>query len=560
MDKNRKKPRSIIPGGIRGKLSGKGSCRAGGVSRMREAEEELLSLEREDSAFSSVPRLTQDSEAGKASAFGARSADNSCFTKNGAPSGAIGRAGRTAGSAYTANGAAGARPSENTGTFPGSHPGRSYAAGVSPSRRMADNGTINHSAAGRTAADRVQSASRRGKTGATAHGIGNGPTGTERVGLPAVQVGKRVAKRSKSLISALLTAPRTRGIVTVALAAVIGVFAIATVAAAAITSQSGIVSEETIDIELRPSESDASALAMSSDNSEADTSSDKNVSVGAVLKSGTGAEGDSAEQTDTETESETEKTPEETSAETAEQTFDVTVTFWYRENLRVNVGRVTVRELLSSNGITLNAAQEQNLNLDAVIDQDMTLSADSVTYTTETEEQTIAYKTEYRNTDSLPEGESRVTQNGVNGSRTVQYTVTYVNGERVGREESSSWISAYPTNEIVSTGVGPNTFIDADGNVREYAYYIDVRATCYYVGGTTASGLPADESVIAVDPSVISLGTKVYVTGAYGDFGERIAADTGGNIIGNTIDVCIDPNNPYAANFGWRDMRVYILK
>ena len=560
MDKNRKKPRSIIPGGIRGKLSGKGSCRAGGVSRMREAEEELLSLEREDSAFFSVPRLTQDSEAGKASAFGARSADNSCFTKNGAPSGAIGRAGRTAGSAYTANGAAGARPSENTGTFPGSHPGRSYAAGVSPSRRMADNGTINHSAAGRTAADRVQSASRRGKTGATAHGIGNGPTGTERVGLPAVQVGKRVAKRSKSLISALLTAPRTRGIVTVALAAVIGVFAIATVAAAAITSQSGIVSEETIDIELRPSESDASALAMSSDNSEADTSSDKNVSVGAVLKSGTGAEGDSAEQTDTETESETEKTPEETSAETAEQTFDVTVTFWYRENLRVNVGRVTVRELLSSNGITLNAAQEQNLNLDAVIDQDMTLSADSVTYTTETEEQTIAYKTEYRNTDSLPEGESRVTQNGVNGSRTVQYTVTYVNGERVGREESSSWISAYPTNEIVSTGVGPNTFIDADGNVREYAYYIDVRATCYYVGGTTASGLPADESVIAVDPSVISLGTRVYVTGAYGDFGERIAADTGGNIIGNTIDVCIDPNNPYAANFGWRDMRVYILK
>lgn len=550
MDKNRKKPRSIIPGGIRGKLSGKGSCRAGGVSRMREAEEELLSLEREDSAFSSVPRLTQDSEAGKASAFGARSADNSCFTKNGAHSGAIGRAGRTA------NGAAGARPSENTGTFPVSPPGRSYAAGVSPSRRMADNGTINHSAAGRTAADRVQSASRRGKTGATAHGIGNGPTGTERVGLPAVQVGKRVAKRSKSLISALLTAPRTRGIVTVALAAVIGVFAIATVAAAAITSQSGIVSEETVDIELRPSESDVSAIAMSADIRDDSTSPDKNSSVGAVLKSGAAAGGDSAEQTDTEAESETEGT----TAETAEETFNVTVTFWYRENLMVNVGRVTVRELLSSNGITLNTAQEQNLNLDAVIDQDMTLSADSVTYTTETEEQTIAYKTEYRNTDSLPEGESRVTQNGVNGSRTVQYTVTYVNGERVGREESSSWISAYPTNEIVSTGVGPNTFIDADGNVREYAYYIDVRATCYYVGGTTASGLPADESVIAVDPSVISLGTRVYVTGAYGDFGERIAADTGGNIIGNTIDVCIDPNNPYAANFGWRDMRVYILK
>ena len=556
MDKNRKKPRSIIPGNIRGKLSGKGSCRAGGVSRMREAERELLSLENEDSVSSSVPKLTHDSEAGKASAFGAKSADRSRFSKNGAHPGAIGRAGRTQGAAHTANAAAGARPSADTGTFPVSHSGRSYAAGVSPSRRMADNGTVNRETAVKTAADRVQSASRRGKTGASAHGIGNGPTGTERVGLPAVQVGKRVAGRSKSLISALLTAPRTRGIVTAAIAAVIGVFAIATVAAAAITSQSAPAAEEKIDIELRPSESDGAVIAMSADSRDDGTSTDEGLSDGAVLKSGASSEGDTGEQTDIETESETEEAP----AETAEETFDVTVTFWYRENLRVNVGSVTVRELLSSNGITLNAAQEQNLNLDAVIDRDMTLSADSVTYTTETEEQSVAYETEYRNTTSLPEGESRVTQNGVNGSRTVQYTVTYVNGEMVGREESASWISAYPTNEIVSTGVGPNTFVDADGNVREYAYYIDVRATCYYVGGTTASGLPADENVIAVDPSVIPLGTRVYVTGSYGDFGERIAADTGGNIVGYTIDVCIDPNNPYAANFGWRDMRVYILK
>ena len=122
-------------------FSGKGSCRAGGVSRMREAEEELLSLEREDSAFSSAPRLTQDSEAGKASAFGARSADNSCFTKNGAHSGAIGRAGRTAGAVHTANGAAGARPSENTGTFPVSHLKIIRRRGIT-SRRMADNGTL----------------------------------------------------------------------------------------------------------------------------------------------------------------------------------------------------------------------------------------------------------------------------------------------------------------------------------------------------------------------------------------------------------------------------------
>ena len=126
------------------------------------------------------------------------------------------------------------------------------------------------------------------------------------------------------------------------------------VAAAAITSQSGIVSEETVTSSFRPSESDVSAIAMSADIRDDSTSPDKKL----IGRSGAevrccGGGGDSAEQTDTEAESETEGT----TAETAEETFNVTVTFWYRENLMVNVGRVTVRELLSSNGITLNTAQ-----------------------------------------------------------------------------------------------------------------------------------------------------------------------------------------------------------
>ena len=52
-------------------------------------------------------------------------------------------------------------------------------------------------------------------------------------------------------------------------------------------------------------------------------------------------------------------------------------------------------------------------------------------------------------------------------------------------------------------------------------------------GGTTATGLPVGWGIVAVDPSVIPLGTHMTVPG----YGEAVAADVGGAVIGNTIDL-----------------------
>jgi 3D (Asp-Asp-Asp) domain-containing protein len=60
-----------------------------------------------------------------------------------------------------------------------------------------------------------------------------------------------------------------------------------------------------------------------------------------------------------------------------------------------------------------------------------------------------------------------------------------------------------------------------------------VSATCYILKGTTASGLPTGPGVVAVDPTVIPLGTKLYIPG----YGKGVAADTGGGIKGNIIDL-----------------------
>jgi 3D (Asp-Asp-Asp) domain-containing protein/LysM repeat protein len=92
---------------------------------------------------------------------------------------------------------------------------------------------------------------------------------------------------------------------------------------------------------------------------------------------------------------------------------------------------------------------------------------------------------------------------------------------------------------------------------------ITVKATAYTAScdgcsGITATGINIkanpNEKVIAVDPSVIPLGSKVYVEG----FGEATAADTGGAIKGNRIDVFI-PSEQAAINFGVKQLEVTIL-
>jgi 3D (Asp-Asp-Asp) domain-containing protein/peptidoglycan hydrolase CwlO-like protein len=67
-------------------------------------------------------------------------------------------------------------------------------------------------------------------------------------------------------------------------------------------------------------------------------------------------------------------------------------------------------------------------------------------------------------------------------------------------------------------------------------------ATAYCLGGTTATGMPVGRGVIAVDPSVIPLGSRVHVSG----YGDAIAADTGGAIRGNKIDVWLPCGEAYS--------------
>ena len=62
---------------------------------------------------------------------------------------------------------------------------------------------------------------------------------------------------------------------------------------------------------------------------------------------------------------------------------------------------------------------------------------------------------------------------------------------------------------------------------------LTVSATGYTIRGRTSTGIPTAPGVVAVDPAVIPLGTRLTIPG----YGIGIAADTGGAVHGNTIDV-----------------------
>ena len=65
------------------------------------------------------------------------------------------------------------------------------------------------------------------------------------------------------------------------------------------------------------------------------------------------------------------------------------------------------------------------------------------------------------------------------------------------------------------------------------AHTLTVTSTGYSLPGTTATGLPVGYGVVAVDPSVIPLGTRMTIPG----YGEGVAADTGSAVQGSTIDL-----------------------
>lgn len=109
------------------------------------------------------------------------------------------------------------------------------------------------------------------------------------------------------------------------------------------------------------------------------------------------------------------------------------------------------------------------------------------------------------------------------------------------------------------------TIILEDGSVRRYSRVIEMNTTAYNIfpgsTGYTASGTKARHGAVSVDPSVIPLGTNLYITSTddWPDYGLATAEDTGGAIKGNKLDLFYDSYDT-CVSFGRRATIVYVLE
>jgi 3D (Asp-Asp-Asp) domain-containing protein len=87
------------------------------------------------------------------------------------------------------------------------------------------------------------------------------------------------------------------------------------------------------------------------------------------------------------------------------------------------------------------------------------------------------------------------------------------------------------------------------------AYRLKVDAVAYYLPGKTAFGVPVRKGVVAVDPKLIPLGTKLHVPG----YGPALAADVGYAIKGRVIDLWF-PSTAQARAWGRQTVTITVYR
>lgn len=186
----------------------------------------------------------------------------------------------------------------------------------------------------------------------------------------------------------------------------------------------------------------------------------------------------------------------------------------------------------------------------------------------------------YQNNSRKPIWYEAVIQEGHDGEYTEVYEIIYQDGQQTVRQLIDV-VNEEPVSAVIERGTKEN-FANHDDTVASITANQDgsgiitldngetvtfnstktMRGTAYTTGGSvgtrTASGTAAQVGVVAVDRSVLPLGTKVFVMSNDGSYvyGFAVAEDTG--VRGNTIDLYMDTNRE-CLQFGVRECTVYIL-
>lgn len=229
-------------------------------------------------------------------------------------------------------------------------------------------------------------------------------------------------------------------------------------------------------------------------------------------------------------------------------------------------------------GIVIDSSVVVSLPLDRVTSDGMVVRVDRIGESTESYTTEIPFETHYCQDPTLPLGEEKVLVAGQNGQMLCTANVSYVNGRENSRNVFQQTVTVEPVAQLVAVGTGEQVGQVSDqpligdgfivlptGEVLTYIRKDQFVATAYthFDAGcddTTANGAKVKWGVVAVDPSVIPYGTRMFIVsndGAY-IYGLSTAEDCGGAIQNKRLDLYM-PTLEEAYKFGVRNCTVYFL-
>lgn len=254
----------------------------------------------------------------------------------------------------------------------------------------------------------------------------------------------------------------------------------------------------------------------------------------------------------------------------------------------------TVNDVLKKEGIQLTKHDRlEGVKADESIAKDKKIEIVRIERKTSTVEEPVQYAVEKKQDPNLLEGETKIIQEGQKGKVSRTYENVVKNGENLGNKIVGEKVVAEPKAKVIAIGtkkVEPKKEIATtkkpakqtatgnkngigvsrnNGNKGSSApapsggreFYVEATAyTPYCAGcsGISAAGINLRANpnlkLIAADPRVIPMGTKVWVEG----YGHAVVGDTGGAIKGNRIDVLMQTKSQ-AYSWGRKKVKIKIL-
>ncbi len=219
--------------------------------------------------------------------------------------------------------------------------------------------------------------------------------------------------------------------------------------------------------------------------------------------------------------------------------------------IRTRTRQRTVADALAELGIVVAGADIVTPTLETALRPGMVVSITRVREAIEIEQEPVPYRTVWVPDDELEIDRRRIDEPGREGLIKRRFRVVYHDGRPVSRVLEDEWVAQQPITRVVAYGrkIVLRTLETPYGPIT-YWRKIRMLATSYSPStagvapddpyfGRTRLGWVMRKGIVAVDPTVIKLGSRVYVPG----YGIGDAADTGGLIRGRRIDLGYDDDN-----------------